>query len=143
MSLLRLGTRHVATVLPSATAAEVARLMEEKNVGSVVVASGLRAEGIVTDRDLVLRVLRRGLDPGRVTAQAIQSAPLVTAPDDLDPVEAATRMRTHRIRRLPVVGPAGDLLGLVTLDDLVYHMGRAGGELSEVIASLPVPYEGG
>jgi CBS domain-containing protein len=143
VSLARIGSRSVATVPESATVADVARLMEERNVGSVVIVEGGRAVGIVTDRDLVLRVLRRGSDPRGVRAAAVASTPVVTVTDESEPMEAAARMGEKGVRRLPVVGRDGALLGIVTLDDLIHHVGREGGELAEVVASIPVPHEGG
>jgi CBS domain-containing protein len=117
--------------------------MADQNVGSVVVLRDDVPWGIVTDRDLVLRVLRRGLDPVVTRVDAVASNPLVTARDDVEPMEAAVLMREHGIRRLPVVDGAGALVGIVSLDDLVHHVGRETEELSEVVSSFPVPYEGG
>ena len=143
MPLSRIGARNVATVSPSATAIEIARQMEERNVGSVVVVRQSRPVGIVTDRDLVLRVLRKGLNPAIVHAEEIMSKALVTARDDLEAIEAAERMREHRVRRLPVLDGEGALVAIVTLDDLVHHIGRTSNEISEAIESFPSPYQGG
>ncbi len=143
MSLSRLGSSHPVTAAPSSPVTDVARQMEERNVGSVIVVRDGKPIGIVTDRDLVLRVLRRPGDPSKVRVEEVMTRDLVTAPDDLEPIEAATRMSERRIRRLPVVGRRGELLGIVTLDDLVDPAGRTSGQMSEVIASDPSPYSGG
>jgi hypothetical protein len=67
----------MVSVPPSTTVFEVAKTLAERNVGSVLVMNRGHLLGIVTDRDLVLRVLARGLDPLRTTAEAVMSAPVV------------------------------------------------------------------
>jgi CBS domain-containing protein len=101
----------------------VARLMRDRNVGSVVVCD---PEGgpvaMVTDRDLTVRSLadeRPGSEPIREHA----SRPLVCGEPDMDLEEAAALMVTHRVRRLPVVGEGG-LVGIVTLDDIAVRTGN-------------------
>ena len=143
MSLRAIGTRHPATATPGATVSQIARQLEDRNVGSILVVRDGKPVGILTDRDLVLRIMRKGLDPGGVRAEEIMSRPVVVAPDEMLPIEAAARMRENRIRRLPIVDGEGRLVGILTLDDLVHHIGRTSGELSEAVATFPQPYEGG
>jgi CBS domain-containing protein len=115
-------TESVVTAPSSAPVREVAELMRERNVGSIVlVDEGGRAEGIVTDRDLTVGVLADGRDPGdRASDHA--SAPVVTGSPEMDVTEAAELMMAHAIRRLPVLAD-GRLTGIVTLDDLVVRTG--------------------
>jgi CBS domain-containing protein len=101
MSLVRIGTCRVATAAPAASAAEIAREMAECNVGSGVVVRDGKPVGIVTGRDLVLRVLDRGLDPQTTDAASIASSPLVTTSDDAEPLEAAVRMGERRSAACP------------------------------------------
>src|SRR3954465_10744485 len=106
-------TESVVTASSSAAVREVAELMRERHVGSVVlVDEGGNAEGIVTDRDLAGSVLADGRDPGdRACDHA--SAPVVTGTADMDVSAAAELMVAHAIRRLPVL--AGErLTGIVT-----------------------------
>lgn len=135
MSLCRIGTCGAVQAAPAATVAEVLRLMEAQNVGSVVLVVDDKPAGIVTDRDLALRVLGRGRDPAATLVAEVMTRPVVTAPDWLEPLEAAAKMRDHGIRRLPVVRSEGQLQGIVTLDDLLYHLGRTGGTLSEALST--------
>jgi CBS domain-containing protein len=137
MRLSSIGTRETATVAPTATAAEIARQMEERNVGSVLVVKEGRAVGIVTDRDLVLRVLRKGLAPAAVRAEQVMTAPAVCVADEASPEEAATRMKERRVRRLPIVARDGSLVGIVCFDDLVHHLGRTQTQMAEAISTLP------
>jgi CBS domain-containing protein len=135
MSLCRIGTYGGVHAAPDATVAEVVRLMEAQNVGSVVIVVDGKPTGIVTDRDLALRVLGRGKDPAETLVAEVMTRPVVTAADWLEPLEAAAKMRDHGIRRLPIVRSEGQLQGIVTLDDLLYHLGRTGGTLSEALAT--------
>jgi CBS domain-containing protein len=115
-------TESVVTAQPSATVRQVAELMRERNVGSVVLLEpdGTLA-GFVTDRDLALGALTDGRDSAdRVSAHC--SAPVVTAEPGMNVEEAAEIMVRHGIRRLPIID--GDrLTGIVTLDDLAVRTG--------------------
>jgi CBS domain-containing protein len=94
----------------------VARLMRDRNVGSVVVVDRERPVGMVTDRDMTLTVVADHVDASeRVGEHATR--PLVTCDADMDIEEAAVLMVQNRVRRLPVLDD-GDLAGIVTLDDL-------------------------
>ena len=139
MSLTRLGCRDVATVAPTSYVEEAVRLMAERNLGSVVVVHLGVPVGIVTDRDLVLRVLRRGLSSEGTQVADIMSTDLVTAEDDCPPDEAAWRMREHRVRRLPIVDDDGVLAGIVTLDDLIGKVAALRGNVAELLSSFHAP----
>src|SRR5262245_53560 len=102
MSLVKIGNRNAATAAPSSSVAEIARLMEETSVGSVVILQQQKPIGIVTDRDLVLRVMRRGLDPAKLPVSEVMSRDPLCVSDDLDVTEAASRMRARQVRRLPI-----------------------------------------
>jgi len=138
MSLSSIGSRSPVTAADAATALELARAMEEKNVGSVIVVRGGRPVGIVTDRDIVLRVVLRGLDPSTTRASEFMTKNLVTVADGLSIADAAARMRESGVRRLPVTADAGELVGVVSLDDLFFHVSRVEGDLADVICPVPI-----
>jgi CBS domain-containing protein len=124
-------TESVVTATPDTSVREVAETMRERNVGSVVLVENGQPVGFVTDRDLALSVLADGRDPSdRACDHA--SAPVVTAAPDMDITEAAELMVEHGIRRLPVL-EGGELIGIVTLDDLAVRTGDA--ELAMNLAS--------
>jgi CBS domain-containing protein len=141
--LSSLGSRAPATIDAAALVADVAKIMHEQNVGSVVVTKGGRPAGIVTDRDLVLRVLVPDKPAARTAVGDVMSSPLVTVADHATAIEAATRMRERKVRRLPILAADGGLVGLVTFDDLVHHLGRTGEQLSEVVTTFPIAHYGG
>src|SRR5215217_9356131 len=122
-------TESVVTAEAERTVREVAELMRERNVGSVVVVDGGRPIGFVTDRDLALSIIADGRDfADRVCDHA--SSPVIQAEPSMHVEEAAELMVRHGIRRLVVVD-GGRLSGIVTLDDLVARTGD-----SELAAQL-------
>jgi CBS domain-containing protein len=120
----------VATIGPDASACEVARAMKNEEVGSLVVVEADAPVGIVTDRDLLRRVIAVGRAADSTSARDIMSQPLLTASPE-EPVERlALTMTTHHIRRVPVV-KEGRLVGLVSLDDLLGLLADELGDLAE------------
>lgn len=120
-------TKNVVQCERGSTALEVAKLMRSSHVGDVVVVDRPDSKripvGIVTDRDLAVKVMAREVDPGSVTAGDIMGPELITAGEDSDVYETAELMRFRGIRRIPVVDVDGGLVGIVTLDDLLRVMG--------------------
>lgn len=96
---------------------EVAHRMREENIGAVLVAEGDELRGLVTDRDLVVRVLAEGKDPGDTTVREVCSPDLVTVTPDDEVDRAIELMREHSLRRLPVV-EGNTPVGIVSLGDL-------------------------
>ena len=123
MLLKDIYTADVVCCGRGATLQEVARLLRGKHTGDVVVIDDPDVEripaGLITDRDIVVKVLAAELDPHQVTAGEIMHTPVVTASDTEDSSQALARMRAHGVRRLPVTGQGGRLVGIVTLDDLL------------------------
>ena len=132
-------TVSVVTAEPARSLRDIAVLMRERNVGSVVLADGTRPVGFITDRDLALAVAADGRDPaGRSADHA--SSPVITAAPDMDVEEAAEKMIRHGVRRLVVV-EAGSLVGVVTLADITSRTdGNArASELSARITRAAMP----
>ncbi len=123
MRLSEIMTAGVVTAAPETSAVDVARLMRDHRVGSVVVVDPAGAPvAMVTDRDLALRVLAGGVAPDAPVADHA-SRPLVCGEPEMELDEAAALMVQHRVRRLPVVSGA-ELAGIVTLDDIAVRSGN-------------------
>lgn len=140
MSLL---VRHVMTESPQTcrpdmTAEDAAGLMRQLDVGVIPVAEGNELKGLVTDRDLVVRVLAERQDPSRVRLGDIMTSSTVTVSPDTQLSEARDVMSRHRIRRLPVV-KNGELVGILSMGDLAVHDAskRAVGEALEEVSESP------
>jgi CBS domain-containing protein len=124
-------TEEVVTAAPERTVREIAELMRERNVGSVVLVEDDHPVGFVTDRDLALSVIADGRDFGDHVADHA-SSPVVTAEPAMGVEEAAELMVRHGVRRLVVVD-AERLTGIVTLDDLSSRTGD--GELANQLSA--------
>jgi CBS domain-containing protein len=105
------------------TVLQAASLMRHKHVGDLVVVDDPQDEriplGIVTDRDIVVEVLGNELDPTRTAVGSLMRKPVVIAHESEDTTEVLQRMRTHGVRRLPVVAHNGEVVGIITLNDLL------------------------
>jgi len=116
-------TAEVVYCGPGVTALEAARLMRHRHVGDVVVVSNPDNDripiGVVTDRDLVVEVLGNGREAAITPLSSLVRTPVVIATDCEDVQEVLERMRTHGVRRVPVVDGRGALVAIVTLDDLL------------------------
>ena len=118
-------TEGVVTAQPSATAREVAELMRERNVGSVVLLDdGGAIVGFITDRDLALGALTDGRDLAD-PAGGHASSPVVTGRPDMEVHAAAELMVRHGVRRLPILD-GERIVGILTLDDLAVRTGDLG-----------------
>ncbi|MGX1310186.1 CBS domain-containing protein [Streptomyces calvus] len=104
------------TVGPYTSVAEVARVMRDRDLGSVLVTDGDRLRGLVTDRDLVVRSVARGGDPEETTVADACSEDLVTVGPDDELDRAVRLMREHAVRRVPVVED-GHPVGILSLGD--------------------------
>lgn len=110
--------RDVVSVAPSATLGEAARRMRDANVGALPVVVDGRVRGMVTDRDLVVRGLARGLDPGTATVSECATIPVACARPEWDVQQAMETMTQCQVGRLPVIGDDDRLIGIVTLSSL-------------------------
>lgn len=111
-------TPEVIGVSPSAPVTKAAELMREYDVGDVLVVEDNRVQGIVTDRDLAVRVLAAHREPESTAVAEVCSDDLVSALPELPVSEAVELMREFAVRRLPVIAADGQPLGVVTIGDL-------------------------
>lgn len=135
---MRIGeicTRAVTTCGRGLSAAELAVLMRDEHVGDVVVVDTRNGRefpvGIVTDRDLVVQVLARQVDPDAVTAGDLMSE-AATALESEGVYDAIWNMRRQGFRRLPVVDGNNALFGMVTVDDLTQFLAEELTELARI-----------
>jgi CBS domain-containing protein len=133
-SIKEVMTRDVRACEPNATVAEAAKVMAQEDVGPIPIVGDGRLVGIVTDRDIVVRVVAEGRDPKATTVSEIASTELVTVSPDDDLDEALKLLAERQIRRLPVV--EGDrLVGIVAQADIA-RLGKdkSTGEVVEEIS---------
>lgn len=108
----------VITIDVDAKVIDAAKIMARKKIGSIIIMEGDKAVGIVTERDLLERVLGEGKDPSQVVMREVMSSPLIFLGKSSPILEALRMMRRHDIRRLAVI--EGDqLVGIVTDKDIL------------------------
>ena len=116
-----------------------AQLMREDHVGSLVVVddeNGSRqVRGLITDRDIVMSVVATGLDPEPLRLEDIMSEHVVTANEADSLLDLMRSMREHGVRRVPVVGFQDELMGIVTMDDVLKILAQ---EMNTLVGSIDV-----
>lgn len=132
MQISEVMTEGVVSADAEASIGDVAALMRDRNVGSVIIIDGDRPVAMVTDRDIALIVGADGVDRGK-GVKPYAATPLVTGDTEMSVEEAAAHMVQNRVRRLPILDGDGVLAGIVTLDDLAVRTGDL--EMSQHITS--------
>lgn len=115
-------TRDVEFIGADALAKDAAVLMGELDVGALPVGAPDRLEGVVTDRDLLYRVVARGLDCATVRLRDVLSQPVVSCAEEDTVQSAMDKMAANQVRRLPVLNGNGVVTGWVTLADLARRL---------------------
>jgi len=133
MPIERLLRRPVKTLPPDATCQEAAALMRDENVGAIVVAEERRPLGVVTDRDLVVRVIAPGRDATHVLVREVMTGEPIFVSGERSLEQAIAAMRDLAIRRVPIVDAQGKLRGLVSMDDLLVLLAEQFGDLAHTI----------
>lgn len=115
-------TNKVVTVPFGKTILEVAKLMKKNGIGSVIVVEdneGKHAKGIITERDIVYKLLAKGTDPYKAKVEDVMSRPLRVVKPDTTIEEAAKAMRENKVKRLPVVNDDNELIGILSEGDIM------------------------
>jgi CBS domain-containing protein len=129
-------TTYVEFIDPAATVKEAAEMMGELEVGALPAGTAERVEGVVTDRDILYRVVAAGLDPNRVSVREIVSRPVVFCREDDTVRSAMDVMAANHVRRMPVQDAAGRVTGWVTLADLARKLLVDSGTLQGALTGL-------
>ena len=114
-------TNNPQSVDASTPVVEAAKLLKQLDVGSLPTIDDGRLVGMVTDRDIVLRVVAEGKDVGSTTVGEIASTDLVTVDPQQNLDEALRLMAQHQVRRLPVVEEDGRVVGIMALADVAHE----------------------
>jgi len=131
--------RAVAFTTRDTTVASAAKLMRHGHVGSLVIVEQMNGGkrvpvGMLTDRDIIVEVIATGLDPAVITVGDIMSQDLVVGRESDSVLETLEVMRFKGVRRLPTVDRDGQLVGIVTVDDLLEILAEELNELARIVA---------
>ena len=125
MSLKTLMIEDVTSLPSTASVLDAAQFMTNMNVGSVIVTDDKDSPtGLITDRDIVAKVLALKKDSKTTKIGEIMVSPVVTISEDKGIFDATQLMSTHGIRRLPVTDANGKLTGVISLDDVLVLIGK-------------------
>ena len=133
MSLDRICSKTVVTISSDATVLEAAKLMHSKHIGCLVVTDNSRPTGILTDRDIVLKLVAGEKKPEETTVKNIMTTNPTMDNVNYDVLDAVRLMRDRGVRRLPVIDEHRHLLGIITLDDVLTAFGAELGDLAGAV----------
>jgi CBS domain-containing protein len=128
MTCSEIMTKDPACCLPSDTAFDAAQLMKSEDVGPIPIVSDKNAKvlvGIVTDRDLVLKVVAEGREPKSTTLEGVMTTHVTTCRPDDDVNEALKSMEGNQVRRIPIVDNNNRLVGIIAQADIATRIDRA------------------
>jgi CBS domain-containing protein len=153
MSLQKFCERPVVTVAPGQSIEEACRLLRDKNVGCLVVTEGDKLRGILTDRDIALKVTGEKKDPQNTKVNDVMTPNPSRISVNKSLHDLTSLMHTHRVRRVPIVDSDNKVKGMVTLDDLVMLLGQEMADIGQGVSgalfrqpsapeeSSPLPFE--
>lgn len=114
-------SKNVRIVRPDTTINEVVATMNKFNIGSIMVVQGERPVGIITERDVLKRLVEPCLDPETLTARHVMTSPVQTISEAATIEEAARLMARRKVKHLPVVS-GQKLVGIITFTDIVFKV---------------------
>jgi CBS domain-containing protein len=134
-------TSNPTCVTPGATIREAAQLMRRENIGIVPViedTGNKRLVGVVTDRDIAIRVVAGGRDPDTRVSEIMSTSDLATCTADDDVDEVMEAMAIEQVRRIPIVDERGSLVGIVAQADIV-RKARDRGRAERTVQQISEP----
>jgi CBS domain-containing protein len=138
MKLSSIMTGGIETIAPQATLAEAAKKMASQDIGSLpVCAERRRVVGIITDRDITVRAVARGMDPNQTRVEDVMTRDVLSCKSDADVEEACALMEERQVRRLLVTGEDDTPVGIVSLGDIALCLREA--QSGEVLKKVSEP----
>ncbi|MBL4803932.1 MAG: CBS domain-containing protein [Alphaproteobacteria bacterium] len=115
-------SRNVEVVLPSTYLSEVARRMHQRDCGCILIAEKDRLVGVITDRDLVIRGMSEGHNPGSTKAEHLMTKKVLYCRNTDEALDVSLNMAKNKIRRLPVLDENKRLVGIISLGDIAANL---------------------
>jgi CBS domain-containing protein len=129
MQCSEIMTKNPEFCLPSDTVIKAAQLMKSEDVGPIPIVAdkeGKKLTGIVTDRDLTIKVIAEARDPNTTRLEDVMSDNVVTCKENDDVDKVLKLMEDNQVRRIPVVGQDDQLLGIIAQADVATRLGEPG-----------------
>jgi CBS domain-containing protein len=138
MKLSHIMTGGIETIPPQATLAEAAKKMASQDIGSLpVCAERRRVVGIITDRDITVRAVARGMDPNRTRVEEVMTRDVLSCSSDADVEDACQLMEQRQVRRLLVTDGNDTPVGIVSLGDIALCLRES--QAGEVLKKVSEP----
>ena len=134
MSLQKFCQKPVAKISADVNIVDACRMLEERNVGCLIVESGEKLCGVITDRDIALKVTGAQRDPQKTIVKDIMTTDPIRIFVDKDLHHLTSLMHAYHVRRVPIVNEYHKTLGIVTLDDLIALLGEQMSDIGKAIA---------
>lgn len=134
-------TRDVRLATPAQTIRDVAKMMQEIDAGILPVEENDRIIGMITDRDIALRAVARGLGPDTPVREVMSTEKILYCFEDDDLDDVAKNMGDVKVRRLPVMDRNKRLVGIVSIGDLAQHEQKAAGKAVDKISVKGGPHD--
>ncbi|HZS34494.1 MAG TPA: CBS domain-containing protein [Methylomirabilota bacterium] len=130
----KICTTPATTASPDTTVREAAHRMRTRKIGALVIVNGRKEPlGVLTDRDITVNVVAQGADPAQVRVGAMIKRKPAVIRDSAGILDATKLMSRRGVRRLPVVNASGQVIGVLSLDDLLMLLGS---ELANIASTL-------
>ena len=137
MQIKQIMTSPVETVAPDSSLADAARKMRALEIGLLPVARGRKIVGIVSDRDITIRAVAKGLDPEQTQVQEVMTTDVLSCTSGSDVMDACDLMKLKQVRRLLIIDGADAPVGIVSLGDIALHLRRE--QCGEVLEEVSRP----
>jgi CBS domain-containing protein len=138
MKLSSIMTGGIETIRPQATLAEAAKKMASQDIGSLPVCADRRSVvGIITDRDITVRAVARGMDPNNTRVEEVMTKDVLSCSSDSEVEEACVLMEKRQVRRLLVTGDDDTPVGIVSLGDIALCLRES--QAGEVLRKVSEP----
>jgi CBS domain-containing protein len=139
MKVEELMTKDAKAIWVTESLADAAKSMWEHNCGILpVIKDGRKVVGLITDRDICMAAAMRERNPSGISVEEVMTGKVYSAMPGDDIHQALETMREHRVRRLPVVGPEGELEGILSMNDIVLSAKERDGKKTPEIAYTDV-----
>jgi CBS domain-containing protein len=122
MQIKDIMSKNVEIVSPDTFLTEIARRMHQRDCGCILIAKDDRLIGVITDRDLVVRAISKGLNPDNTKVKDIMSNKVLYCYDQDETIDVSLNMAKNKTRRLPVLNMNKRLVGLISLGDLAANI---------------------
>jgi CBS domain-containing protein len=128
--------RRLVSIEPDAKVTDAARLMSERDVGSVIVLTNGKPRGIITDRDIVVRCLAENIDVEDCTVEQVMTESIETVTETEGLFDCIRKMRKAQVRRIPVVDQSGLAIGVVSFGDILALLSKEFSEITSTTTSF-------